>query len=223
MALHRTNAHPCHLCCGSEHDFQRLASGLAAHPNGGYISSRWIPTPPEIARAYDQMLAVVQPSRWPRLACRDHVGGGGGRWFAHGVIVLGLAELDELAQSIWADLQADPAWVGHIPGWNEFVYIVRLLVLAHELGHELNWLGYLSPHDDHLEAAADFWAGWLAGRLRLTPVAFGMHVFAAIGCNQWGCTHPTSPKRAKAFKDGYAAGRVQRQAAWAFHAAGHRF
>lgn len=203
---HGTNRCHCHACDGNDQDYYLLESGLAALPSGQYVSSQWVPTPHDLEYAYAQMLTAVQPPRRPRLACRDRSGGGGGRWFAHGVLVLGLDELDELARNIWASLQADAAWAGHLPPWTELVRAVRLLVLAHELGHELNRHGYQSPHDDHREAAADYWAGWLAGRLSFASIALGTRVFAAIGCNQRHCTHPPSAKRAAAFRDGYAAG-----------------
>lgn len=199
----RTNEH-CQGCSGSEHDYHQLASGQALQLSGRWVHSQWIGTPAELELIYDRMLDAVQPRRRPRLACRDRSGGGGGRWFAHGVIVLGLAELAELARNIWQGLTSSPAWRGNLPVFGDVEYAVRVLVLAHELGHELKWAGYRSPHDNHAEAAADYWAGWLVGRLGLVSSEFGAIVFAAIGCNYSGCSHPSSSTRSKAFQAGYA-------------------
>jgi len=199
----RTKEH-CQGCSGSEHDYHELASGQALQLSGRWVHSQWIGTPAELELIYERMLDAVQPRRRPRLACRDRSGGGGGRWFAHGVIVLGLSELAELARKIWQSLASAAGWQGNFPAFADVEHAVRVLVLAHELGHELKWAGYRSPHDSHAEAAADYWAGWLVGHLGLVSSEFGAIVFAAIGCNYSGCSHPSSSTRSKAFQAGYA-------------------
>lgn len=204
MRNHRRTENHCQGCSGSEHDYHELASGQALQLSGRWVHSQWVGTPAELELIYERMLDAVQPRRRPRLACRDRSGGGGGRWFAHGVIVLGLSELAELARSVWQSLASSPAWRGNLPGLPDVERAVRILVLAHELGHELMWAGYRSSHDNHAEAAADYWAGWLVGHLGLVSSEFGAIVFAAIGCNRSGCSHPSSSTRSSAFRAGYA-------------------
>lgn len=200
-------------CSSCSQGFVELTQPTVAFLNGEHgrlLSSMPVSTPEELAREYAAMLTWAHPQRRPRLMCRDHVAQVG-RWFAQGVLVLGLEDIRQRAQLLRRMLQVRQqhgTWLRPVPHPAELNRFARRQVLAHELGHELNRHDRrASPFDEHPEAAADFWAGWLEAQRLGGDEALGAAFFALIGCNQAGCSHPTSSKRAEAYQAGFAAGR----------------
>lgn len=193
--------------CASGQDVLHLQDhGFVQGGNGQSQAFHRLETPPELAEAYRQMLAIAKPKRAPRLLCRDVVGGAAGRWFSLGVIVLGLSEIDALADKLWWKLSLDQRWAGSVPDQARLRDLARLFILAHELGHELTHEGRRSRHDGNIEAAADFWAGCMITKLLGCHQAIGEAFFALIGCNEKFCTHPSSDRRSQAFSDGFRSG-----------------
>lgn len=174
------------------------------------LSSRLIPTPPELAREYQAMLDRAQAKRRPQLMCRDHVAQVG-RWFAQGVLVLGFADIRVragLLDKALTVLRLQGRWSRPVPDLDGLDKFARLQILAHELGHELNRHDQrVSPFDSHPEAAADYWAGWLEAQRPGSDEEMGALFFAAIGCNEEQCSHPKSSVRAEAYRAGFRAGR----------------
>lgn len=196
----------CSLCASGQDVLHLQEHGfLEGHDRQEQAFHR-LETPPELAEAYRQMLAIATPKRSPRLLCRDVVGGSAGRWFSLGVIVLGLTEIDDLADKLWWRLSRDERRTGRVPDQARVRYLARVFILAHELGHELSHEGRRSPHDEHIEAAADFWAGWIITKLLGCHQEIGEAFFSLIGCNEKFCTHPSSDGRSLAFRDGFRSG-----------------
>lgn len=196
----------CSLCASGQDVLHLQEHGfLAGHDRQEQAFHR-LETPPELAEAYRRMLVIAKPKRAPRLLCRDVVGGSAGRWFSLGVIVLGLNEIDALADKLWWKLRLDQRWARRLPHRDHLRHVARVFILAHELGHELNHEGRSSPHDMHAEAAADYWAGQITARLTGIDGELGATFFALIGCNEKFCTHPSSDGRSQAFRDGFRSG-----------------
>ncbi len=195
----------CSSCAAGQDALHLSEHGFITDRNGQPQAFHRLDTPPELAQAYQQMLAIAKPQRPPRLLCRDVIGGAAGRWFNLGVIVLGLSEIDTLAEKLWQKLSADPRWQGRVPGLARVKQLARVWILAHELGHELTYEGQPSPHDNNVEAAADYWAGEITAALPGSDQTLGQTFFALIGCNEQFCTHPSSDNRARAYSDGFAA------------------
>ena len=196
----------CSSCLAGHDTLHRSTEGFVDGHDGKPQAFHHLDTPPELEAAYRDMLATIKPTRTPRLLCRDVVGGAAGRWFSCGVIVLGLNEIDALAEKLWWKLVTEQNQNGLLPDRSRLRFLARAWILAHELGHELSAENRASPHDEHKEAAADYWAGRITGELWGSERAFGEAFFALIGCNEKFCTHPSSGDRARAFRDGFAAG-----------------
>lgn len=202
----------CHCSSCGEGSLDLLQPTLArlANSAGESLSSRPIPTPPELAREYQAMLDRAQPKRRPQLMCRDHVAQVG-RWFAQGVLVLGFVDIRSragLLDKALTVLRQQGRWSRPVPDLDDLDKFARLQILAHELGHELNRHDQrVSPFDSHPEAAADYWAGWLEAQRPGSDEEMGALFFATIGCNEEQCSHPTSSVRADAYRAGFRAGR----------------
>lgn len=202
----------CHCSSCSEGFLELTHPGTTRLKNGQgqELSSSLVATPPELAREYAEMLNRAAPKRRPKLMCRDHVAQVG-RWFAQGVLVLGLVDIHERAALLGRELRVlvtEGKWVRSIPDDNALNEFARIQVLAHELGHELNRHDERpSPFDYHPEAAADFWAGWLESQRFGSDKELGTVFFATLGCNQAQCSHPRSSVRAEAYRAGFAAGQ----------------
>jgi len=89
---------------------------------------------------------------------------------------------------------------------NELREIVRLCVIAHELGHALaleNELVFTSRLASEL--FADYCSGLVAGTVGVDPELCQL-MFEAIGCVGAFCTHPSPARRVRAFLRGYSEG-----------------
>lgn len=208
------NAMDCHCsssCCDGYYEL--LHPGAVSLPATGEQrrSSVQVETPAELQSAYQGMLAYAQPKRRPTLMCRDHVAQVG-RWFAQGVLVIGLIDIRKRVQSLSEKLtllQQHGGWLRPIPEFEALNRFAQIQVVAHEFGHELNRHDQrVSPFDSDPEAAADYWAGWLEAQRRDGDEESGAAFFATLGCNVQGCDHPTSAKRSEAYRNGFAAGRT---------------
>jgi len=196
----------CSSCAAGQDALHLQERGLIQGRDGQPQAFHRLDTPPELEQAYRDMLRIAKPQRPPRLLCRDVVGGAAGRWFSLGVIVLGLSEIDALADKLWWRLATDPRWSGRVPSRDRLRHLARVFILAHELGHELTHEGRTSPQDADVEAAADYWAGDITARLGGYDRELGEAFFALIGCNEQFCTHPSSDHRSLAYREGYLAG-----------------
>lgn len=188
-----------------------LANG-AAPP----LPSVLVETPPELEREYQAMLDRAAPQRRPRLMCRNRVAQVG-RWFAQGVLVLGLYDIRErahLLEKALTVLKGQGTWSRPVPDIDVLNRFARRQVLAHELGHELDRHDKRPSPYQHPESAADYWAGWLEAQNPGSDEEMGAVFFATIGCNVQGCSHPRSSVRAEAYRAGFATGRelVRKQA-----------
>lgn len=194
----------CSSCATGQDALHLQERGLIQGRDGQPQAFHRLATPPELEQAYRDMLRIAKPRRPPRLLCRDVVGGAAGRWFSLGVIVLGLSEIDAIADSLWWRLATDPRWSGRVPSRDHLRHLARVFILAHELGHELTYEGRTSPQDANDEAAADYWAGNITAFLGYDR-EIGAAFFALIGCNEQFCTHPSSDRRSLAYRGGFQA------------------
>lgn len=200
----------CTGCCDGSPQLTKPGRALLA--NGIYppLSSVVVDTPPELAMEYQAMLRRASLSRPLTLRCRNRVAQVG-QWTSDGVVVLGLEDIRERARLLERRLHVRKTqghWSPPVPDLDSLDTFAQRQVLAHEIGHELDQHERRPSPYAHPEAVADYWAGWLEGQRPGSDEDLGAEFFAVLGCNVQGCTHPRSSDRAKAYRQGFASGRI---------------
>lgn len=211
----KTNADRKQTKCIRRSDFWHVTPGEVVLLEGAeetHFDRAQVPS--EIANAFQKMWELAGFSCPPRLEFVRTLHGTGGL-YVNGLIVVGIADAEEIARSIWTEwgdrvkerarqICQNP-WLSSTEVY-EFVRVaVQGRIVAHELGHAMrDDLAEPTPFDDE-EAAADFLAGKLDA-LRGKDRELGSLIFYAIGCEGLLCTHATPCGRAHAYVTGYERG-----------------
>jgi len=181
---------------------------FVSRPNG-VSAHRLLPAPFDLVPYLDEMQRLAGLPARPRLAAVERIDGTA----VHmpGLIAYGVEDTRILADSLWAQMVTPVShyqafrlrYLGR-PVWEkpDFIRLVRVIILAHEYGHELDRQGFPTPYR-HPEMRADYFAGVLVAHLELSSDV-ARQLFWDLGCNQVLCSHPPSPARMQAFDQGVA-------------------
>lgn len=173
-----------------------------------------IPIPQAVQRdfndAIDQTPIVTRP---PSFGLYDNLHGVGGLFVAaEWAILVGSGDMFAITRAVLATNASsliNSFWVANrrrpTPqelmnfGWG----VSTRRCIAHEIGHAMDAAGYrTNPYASDPEASADYWAGWIEGRLGRDRT-LGELFFSSIGCVGPTCTHPEPRVRAEAYREGY--------------------
>lgn len=159
------------------------------------------PIPDWLWREYHEALKATGLRCAPHLVLLENAGGYGG-FFTPGLVALGRLDLEFLAQDVWNR----HAWFltstfGPIHLKDLRIAVWRY-VIAHELGHALQFANGDPSRGIRREVGADEAAGWISCELGLGSV-LGEVIAETIGCRQRYCSHPSPVSRVRAFRKGY--------------------
>lgn len=191
------NASPLHFCPRPEGWF--LFRRTLLLEDGDLFIVR--PAPAWLHREYRDAVNSSGLQCPPRLVLLESAGGYGGL-FLPGLVALGRQDLELLAREVWnRHVWSLASTFGRIR-LPEIRMAVWRFVIAHELGHALQFAYGDTSQGVRREAGADEVAGWISCDLGL-DVVLGEVIAETVGCTQRYCTHPSPISRARAFRRGY--------------------